>query len=157
MFLYETAIPVAWEENSPQRAWDVPLFHGKEPIPECPWWRRDGFLASFVILSWFDKASAEQMLSQAGSWFVYSQPPVFFPPFFVKWCFKLIPPSDSSAGLSLFSLHGAMKQHLGFPREQMPRVIHGGGQNQDGVHQPEAHLPFPVTKDSLTLECKASF
>lgn len=96
MFLYETAIPVDWGENSPQRGWDVPLFCSKEPVPMSLWWNNYGFLASFMILSWFDKASAE-MLSQAGSWFVYSQLPVLSRPFWVKWCFDLISPSGSSA------------------------------------------------------------
>lgn len=55
----------------------VPLFYSKEPILKSPWWSNGGFLTGFMILSWFDRASAEQMLSLAGSRFVYSQPPPF--------------------------------------------------------------------------------
>lgn len=54
-------------------------------------------------------------------------------PFLFAWCHKAIP---------------------WFPREWMPRVIHGAGQCQDVCTNPGAHLPFPVTKDPLRLECK---
>lgn len=104
LFFYETAVPVDWGENSPQRGSGCGiscafiLQQGANPEVSLveQWWFSDRLHDPLVVWQSISRADVESgwitvCVLTAPSFFVLS------PPFWVKLCFNLISPSGSSS------------------------------------------------------------